>query len=225
MYYGVNDSIRYCVTGNAVILLDVRRNRYLGLPKSCAEAFIRLIERHGEALDGDDAKLAPLLKQGHLLPAAGPATMYQRPTVESPVSGLPLGGQLSVPPLMLVRAIWSQVAMTIRLKASSFATVVDYLATRTLACKTARQDEVDTRLCQVAAAFEQSDKILGRANRCLTRSFAMYVISRSLGIQTTVAIGVRAEPFAAHCWLQKAGFVLNDSIDNVRQFTPIFVLE
>lgn len=33
--------------------------------------------------------------------------------------------------------------------------------------------------------------------------------------------GVRLEPFAAHCWVQAGDSVVNDIIDNVRDYTPI----
>jgi len=37
-------------------------------------------------------------------------------------------------------------------------------------------------------------------------------------------IGIRPDPFLAHCWVQHKGLVLNDDIDNVRTFTPILVI-
>jgi hypothetical protein len=35
--------------------------------------------------------------------------------------------------------------------------------------------------------------------------------------------GVKLEPFAAHCWVQSGDTVLNDTVEVVRQYTPILV--
>lgn len=225
MYYSVSSGIRYCVTGNAVVFLDMHSSRYFGLPVSFAEAFIRLTDRHGESVDGDDAKLAPLLKQGHLLPAKGPGGMCRRPVIEPPISDLARAGRAPIPLQLLVRAICSQLTMGARLKASSFAEVVDHLAMKALARHAPSNNDVGTSLQHIADAFERADNILGRADRCLVRSFALFSTCRSLGIPTTVVIGVRSDPFAAHCWLQKDDLVVNDAIESVAQFTPILVIE
>ena len=34
---------------------------------------------------------------------------------------------------------------------------------------------------------------------------------------------VKGAPFAAHCWIQLGDIVLNDSVENVRAYTPIMV--
>jgi hypothetical protein len=36
--------------------------------------------------------------------------------------------------------------------------------------------------------------------------------------------GVQSRPFAAHCWLQLGGVVLNDTVDHVKRYTPIMVV-
>jgi hypothetical protein len=36
-------------------------------------------------------------------------------------------------------------------------------------------------------------------------------------------VGVKVEPFGAHCWVQDGDTVLNDTVEAVRQYTPILV--
>jgi len=36
-----------------------------------------------------------------------------------------------------------------------------------------------------------------------------------------LAIAVRTGPFGAHAWVQVGDAIVNDSVDNVRDFTPI----
>lgn len=45
-----------------------------------------------------------------------------------------------------------------------------------------------------------------------------------IGCASTLVIGVRAEPFAAHSWVQVDQVVLNDTAEEVRRFTPILAL-
>lgn len=35
--------------------------------------------------------------------------------------------------------------------------------------------------------------------------------------------GVRTEPFSAHCWVQEGDWILNDTVERVRRYTPIMV--
>jgi hypothetical protein len=43
------------------------------------------------------------------------------------------------------------------------------------------------------------------------------------GIEVNLVVGV-AIPFAAHCWVQHADMVLNDSVDIVSRYEPILVI-
>ena len=38
------------------------------------------------------------------------------------------------------------------------------------------------------------------------------------------AVSSQASPFSAHCWVQQGDVVLNDTIENVRPFTPIMAV-
>jgi hypothetical protein len=44
------------------------------------------------------------------------------------------------------------------------------------------------------------------------------------GIHPVWIFGVQARPFAAHCWLQLNGTVLNDTVDHVIGYTPIMAV-
>jgi hypothetical protein len=35
---------------------------------------------------------------------------------------------------------------------------------------------------------------------------------------------VKLEPFGAHCWIQDDDTVLNDTVEVVRQYTPVLVV-
>jgi Transglutaminase-like superfamily len=59
---------------------------------------------------------------------------------------------------------------------------------------------------------------------CLLESLSLLNVLSLHGIYAHWVFGVRTEPFFAHCWLQNHDCVLDDSVDRVRQFTPIMIV-
>jgi Transglutaminase-like superfamily len=49
---------------------------------------------------------------------------------------------------------------------------------------------------------------LSRDSRCLTTSLVLTVLLAKRGIPTTLVIGVRSDPFAAHAWVEHRGLPL-----------------
>ncbi|GAD58270.1 hypothetical protein MBEBAB_0520 [Brevundimonas abyssalis TAR-001] len=39
-----------------------------------------------------------------------------------------------------------------------------------------------------------------------------------------MVFGIKLVPFGAHCWVQAGETVLNDTVDNVSEYTPIMVV-
>jgi hypothetical protein len=86
------------------------------------------------------------------------------------------------------------------------------------------QETRSLRIRRVATAFAYTGFIFGRTDRCLPRSLAMYSLCRSLGASIQCVIGVRSDPFAAHAWTQDKDRILNDSVEQVRHYSPILML-
>ena len=75
---------------------------------------------------------------------------------------------------------------------------------------------------RVARAYERAKLFRASANRCLPRSLAMARRLASLRCDALLVIGVRAQPFAAHAWVQSGDIVLNETPDEVARYTPIY---
>ncbi|MDV7559274.1 lasso peptide biosynthesis B2 protein [Acinetobacter baumannii] len=58
-------------------------------------------------------------------------------------------------------------------------------------------------------------------NKCLLKSMALKYFLNLNGFSADLIIGVRANPFFAHAWLQVDNVVLNDDIDKVGDYQPI----
>jgi hypothetical protein len=59
---------------------------------------------------------------------------------------------------------------------------------------------------------------------CRLDAIALCLYLWNNNISTDLVFGVRLEPFAAHCWAQQGGIVLNEPIDRILQYTPIMVI-
>jgi hypothetical protein len=84
----------------------------------------------------------------------------------------------------------------------------------------ADQNEIDLWM----SAFDRTALLLGRANRCLARSVAMFSVLRARDVAADLVIGVRGDPFSAHAWVQYQNMVLNDTVEQIRNYSPILVL-
>ncbi|WP_343699615.1 lasso peptide biosynthesis B2 protein [Caulobacter sp.] len=58
---------------------------------------------------------------------------------------------------------------------------------------------------------------------CLLDSVAMLQFLRQAGHVAQLVIGVRTSPFEAHCWVERRGVALNETLLRARSFTPIVV--
>jgi hypothetical protein len=60
---------------------------------------------------------------------------------------------------------------------------------------------------------------------CLQDSLALHQWLGRYGAGADLVMGVKLDPFAAHCWLQVGDIVLNDLPETVAAFTPILAVQ
>jgi hypothetical protein len=82
----------------------------------------------------------------------------------------------------------------------------------------------DTELFELAAHFCTFRALIPGTGRCLVQSMMLARILRKRGVACEWVFGVRTHPFAAHCWIEARGYVLNDFADHVAWYVPIAVL-
>lgn len=73
------------------------------------------------------------------------------------------------------------------------------------------------------AASWRSRRLWSAEDRCLPRSIALARLLRQAGSDAKLVIGVMANPFAAHAWVQDGDVAVNDTLDHVLLFAPILV--
>lgn len=74
---------------------------------------------------------------------------------------------------------------------------------------------------RVIASFELTRPFFPRQRICRLDAPALCLLMRRYGHPARLVFGARLEPFAAHCWADLHGRVLNESEFNVRTYAPI----
>lgn len=57
---------------------------------------------------------------------------------------------------------------------------------------------------------------------CLVRSAMLVAFLRRMGLTADWVFGVRLWPFAAHCWVQSGDLCLNDDVERLWPYTPLY---
>jgi hypothetical protein len=222
------------VDGGA-ILLDLCSLQYYALDALSLPALRRDIldwpqrsaaQSNREPMDGSDSPLDSLASRGFL--SATPPNRRFSPS--------------GIPPQSACHPNWN-----IRAKPNDVLFMLCHLATayaRALACLRARRlDALLTHLAPTpnaapARSAEPSpERIIllvtlyaklrvwfyTAKDRCLLDSLVLLAVLRKYNMPATITIGVAPKPFSAHAWVQIHDFVLDDSVEHVREYTPILV--
>lgn len=223
MQYQMRKDLYHCVAGQKVIFLDLFKDRYLALPQCSTQAFRRLVAGNGNAFDGDKDALAPLVNAGYLLAGSSDFQDSYRLATEIPTGDISFGKRQPFRIRHFLVALYWELLTSAMLKFTPLSSVVArYRNTRR---KCTKDGEIATsKVHQWASAFDSTALILGRADRCLVRSLAMFNVLRRSGFAAEFIIGVRSDPFSAHAWVQREGVVLNDTIEQITNYTPILVI-
>ncbi|MFZ2028852.1 MAG: lasso peptide biosynthesis B2 protein [Vitreimonas sp.] len=205
--------IHACEDNGEVVLLDLRRNRYWGLPAGAfgSDGFQvaglprgrdvinhqwcdRLLAR-GDLVDGDD-RLAPEERPRPLAKAVLPTA--------SPLS---VGEKIE----FVTACLWADR----QVRRGS----LDIAFARLAALKErASGGDVSVR----AAQFLRQRPWFPHERVCLFDSLALFHYAARAGQSCELVVAVRSRPFAAHCWVERGGHTLNDFYDTHASFTPIF---
>lgn len=225
--------VRACAMSDQVVLLDLRRSRYLALDlrqwqilngsAAAEDAALHEVRREGQR---DVGRLARTLLQQGLL-THSPTRAPRQTAAPAPDSSMDVRNAVPCSAIgarraarFVAAAAWA--AFTLRLRPLRAA--VDQVARRSsrLAGPDADQPE---RLRDAVAAFETLRPLMFTArDRCLYDSLALTRFLAGEGLRSQWVIGVKTQPFAAHSWVQSGAVVLNDLHERVRSFKPILVV-
>jgi hypothetical protein len=233
--YGLAKHVFVCREEEYIVILDLKRDRYFALEAARTAALIPLLPGWPALSSGNSGAVpeltveeaaAPLLRQGWLLDecaASKDATPVRLSAPQTDLfgSGEITGAKLSAHTVItfLVASIFAKLALRFR----RLEWVVRRVAERN-AAHAGRSFDIE-RARQLLDAFGRMRVFLfSSREECLHDSLAVLEFLARHEIFPSWVFGVRARPFAAHCWVQHADVVFNDSIEHSSSYTPIMVV-
>jgi hypothetical protein len=205
-----------CMAADAIVLLDIRQDRYFLVPAVIATVTERWL------LAADDstppAGFIAMLGRSEIRRPGDAAPTRERCDVLLPVTleerlerkSIRLGQRARIDGI--VAATWLGLRLT-PLRAH-----LDRLARNSSDGPRLDQDRLRERI----RVFRQARRFNPIARNCLLDSLALAWWLSAGGHPCRIVFGVMATPFAAHCWIQDDQSILNDHYDRVSRFAPIF---
>ena len=222
MELALRPGLSFCIASDRAIFLDLPRNRYFCLSPRANDAFVSLVDGTAPPASADLIRnilpanlLAPPLAEGRPLRTQAPLALSDSLIEQS--SGRPS--------MMTMSQALLQLAVTAAsLKILPLARIVAAIEREKQAARHLASAVISPALTDIVAAYERANLHVARHDRCLPRSIAMARHLLRAGIIPTLVLAVMVRPFQAHCWVQFEDHVLNDHLDNVRNFTPILIV-
>ena len=231
-----------CFTEDHVVLLDLERDKYVGVAREQVSALARRVKGWpgvgGSAAAGKDSGGTPgsraesvfakMLATGMLTtdPMIGKdASPVDIPAASAPLIEPDLEWRPAIGVLDVVRFLVASALTSFSMHLLPIRSVMRGV-TRRKAEGLAARGPVDIAVARRAteAFIRMRPLLFGAQDACLYDSLALTRFLSYYGQFPACVIGVQTGPFGAHCWVQEAGFVFNDAPEYVRRFTPIFAV-
>jgi len=211
-------TLSYCHADAQRVFLDIGRDRYFCLGAACDAAFQAWAA--GQPLSPEDsARLIGLAAQGILVETPGPDRLPTPcPALEAPrISLWDRAGDATTLQTFgaYVRFKRAQILLATRGLAPSLSGV------ERAGRRSRMSRDAYAQMQIVANAFRGAARYATTRLHCLPHAIAVAQSLAARGAPGRLVIGVRTRPFGAHAWVQVGDQVVNDSVDTVREFTPI----
>jgi hypothetical protein len=250
--YALARHVFVCMQGEHVVFLDVRKDRYFALEAArtaglgelvpgwpaAAPAVVGYVQHAASsaapaAVERFDrgtlsAVVALLLEKGILtsdLNGGKAATATRAQPISGDLTADALDESPRIGALAILRFLRAAIVAALLLRLRALEYVVERAKVRSER-RRGKQPSLDViGLHQVVGAFATLRPFFFTAkDACLFDAVALSEFLSGYGVFPQWVFGVQARPFAAHCWLQNDGVVLNDTAEHVRRYTPIMVV-
>lgn len=205
--------VHAAVIGSDVVLLDVVRDEYFCLRDGALALGFAADLRD---LEPPDAAMGEALAEDGLAVRGTSSGSTRRPP-QAPDRDLPAAAAEPVSArdlAALCGALWDFV---VHYRGRSFADILAYVGRD-------RATLAPAETLRLASVFARAAPWLPIPRQCLVRSFVLLRFLQRSGADAQWVFGVRTWPFAAHCWVQLGGVVLDDAADRLVVYQPILVV-
>lgn len=217
-----------CRCDREVVILDVRRDRYLAVDAVRHAALAALVQDWPACNDeSGSVDATPTLSLAKSLLSLGVLTQApQTGKSASPLRAVVARSECNQSTHAGLRTLFAVLSATLIasliLRWLPFERVIARVRKR----HSTPHGSTDTdELRELVGQFQYAHSWLFSSDRrCLHESLALLeFLARHRHFPDWI-FGVHTTPFAAHCWLQHEDVVVNDSLENVAQFTPIMMV-
>ncbi|MET4682657.1 lasso peptide biosynthesis B2 protein [Brevundimonas faecalis] len=205
MTAGLRPDVHVAAVGETLIILDLAGDEYACVPGAGAAI------GYGELMD--DVTLSILSEAGLLTTEPVPE---RRPPPRRPTATVIYQRPERPPTIaMWVGAVGSALAVRAIRKGAG---VAAYLAL----ADGPEGDRTRASVAEAARAFWRMAPWLPIEGECLVRSALLMRFLKQRGLEADWVFGVRLWPFMAHCWVQLDDLCLNDDVERLAAYTPIY---
>ena len=239
-----------CVTDDHVVLLDLRRSKYIGVSRDQMQTVAAKVNgwplappaaasapAPASASGGDseqpstaraDAVFAKMLAAGMLTTdsAVGKdATPLELERAADPLVEDDLEVQPAVTFHHVIRFLRASLIAALEMKWHSLERIIASANSRKRRKYSSHMAmDLDAARRAVGAFIRLRPLLFGAQDACLYDSLALVRYLSYYRIFPSCVIGVQTGPFAAHCWVQEGAVVFNDAPEYVRRYAPILAV-
>lgn len=236
--YFIPRHVHLCETGNQVIFLDLRRDKYLAIGRAERQALSGQVGGWPADGDGDALTRAPegssepvirsMLKLGLLTADSSLGKEAGHPLIESVNESLvddDFERHIAISSAHLCQFVLACARARLALRLRSLENVVEAVRRRK-ARALQKGNAVDAQLNreQVAIFDRLRPFVFTAKDACLFDSLALIEFLAMHDSYPTWVIGVHTQPFSAHSWVQHNEFSFNGPVEFLRRFTPILAV-
>lgn len=226
--------VRACDCGRNVILLDLRRGRYLGVSEATSRALAGHVDgwptrneavEDAASLDALSGAARSLVSQGLLTdrPIATPPTINLDAATAS-IDAETTPGSRTFGSRRFLQFTSSVAVAAWCLRFRSLLTIASSIAARHELLLTPEAESIEAMRPAIGAYEALRPFVFTVRDKCLLDSLSLVTFLAKDGLLARWVIGIKTSPFGAHSWVQSGQTVLNDQHEYVRQFHPILVV-
>ena len=241
--------VHVCVTGDGSVVLDLKRDKYLGLGPLESELLAGVVigwptPSWTPVLDGvgtreEEARrlCESLAADGLLASGSGATTMpaIEQVRVDMQSDWVSVGDELEVRSRLrsqhVLRFIWAYLTAWYSIRRRPLLETVETVRAKKRCgsgvLQAARRGDPED-IFRVAAMVDVFRRlrpwVFAPEGRCLVHALTLVNFSRSWQVYPDWVIGVSTQPWGAHSWVQWGNFLIDTNPEKVCQFTPILVV-
>lgn len=201
------------------VFLDAAHDRYAALPRDTIEPFLVALARGGRAEPGASGTVR--------LIASGLFVLSETAGALDPVRHVPPDRGLEptrprLRPADFAKVWWLLACARQQVRTRPFSSLIaSPLNPRIQASAVTGAQPLEMSIQR----FHQARAYVPLASSCLWDSLALRQWLASRGHGCALVFATRLDPFAAHCWIEADGIVLNDSPERIATFAPVAIVQ